>query len=73
MAAKEILVKKYVARLSDDEGEQLAPLIRKGSSPAHRLLKARIKPAKAGTSPLLSASCHRYRDFSHHVRGPNFR
>jgi hypothetical protein len=42
MAAKEILVKKYVVRLSDDEREQLAALIRKGSNPAHRLLKARI-------------------------------
>jgi Homeodomain-like domain len=42
MAAKEILVKKYVVRLSDEEREQLAALIRKGSSPAHRLLKARI-------------------------------
>ena len=29
-------------RLSDGEREQLAALIRKGSSPAHRLLKARI-------------------------------
>ena len=42
MAAKEILVKKYVVRLSDDEREQLTALIRKGSNPAHRLLKARI-------------------------------
>ena len=42
MATKEILVKKYVVRLSDDEREQLATLIRKGSSPAHHLLKARI-------------------------------
>src|SRR3984893_2781410 len=42
MAAKEILVKKYVVRLNDDEREQLAAVIRKGSSPAHRLLKARI-------------------------------
>jgi transposase len=42
MAAKEITVKKYVVRLSDDEREQLATLIRKGSSPARRLLKARI-------------------------------
>jgi len=33
MAAKEILVKKYVVWLSDDEHEQLAALIRKGSSP----------------------------------------
>src|SRR6202163_2988025 len=42
MAWKEILVKKYVVRLRDNEREQLAGLIRKGSSPAHRLLKARI-------------------------------
>jgi transposase len=42
MAAKEILVKKYVVRLSDDEREQLVTLIRKGSSPAQRLVKARI-------------------------------
>jgi hypothetical protein len=42
MAAKEIIVKKYVARLSDDEREQLATLIRKGRNPAQRLMKARI-------------------------------
>jgi len=42
MAAKEILVKKYVVRLSDHAREQLTALIRKGSNPAHRLLKARI-------------------------------
>ena len=42
MAAKEIAVEKYVVRLGGDEREQLAALIRKGSSPAHRLLKARI-------------------------------
>jgi Homeodomain-like domain len=42
MAAKEILVKKYVVRLSADEREQLETLIRKGKSPAQRLLKARI-------------------------------
>jgi transposase len=42
MAAKEIIVKKYVVRLSDDERQQLAMLIRKGSSPAQRLMKARI-------------------------------
>jgi hypothetical protein len=33
MAAKEIIVKKYIVRLNDDEREQLAKLIRKGSSP----------------------------------------
>ena len=42
MAVKEIIVKKYVVRLSDDERQQLATLIRKGSSPAQRLMKARI-------------------------------
>jgi len=42
MAAKEISVKKYVVRLSPDEREQLEALIRKGKSPAQRLLKARI-------------------------------
>src|SRR6516165_9363726 len=42
MAAKEILVKKYVVRLSGEERERLETLIRKGKSPARRLLKARI-------------------------------
>ena len=42
MAGKVITVKKYVVRLSADEREQLAALIRKGKSPAQRLLKARI-------------------------------
>src|SRR5580692_9417196 len=42
MAAKEISVKRYVVRLSSDEREQLEALIRKGKSPAQRLLKARI-------------------------------
>lgn len=42
MAGKDIAVKKYVVRLSAEEREQLAALIRKGKSPARRLLKARI-------------------------------
>ena len=42
MAAKEISVKKYVVRLSAGEREHLQALIRKGKSPAKRLLKARI-------------------------------
>ena len=42
MATKEISVKRYVVRLSADEREQLEALIRKGRSPAQRLLKARI-------------------------------
>jgi len=42
MAAKEIVVKKYVVRLSYGERSLLETLIRKGSNPAQRLLKARI-------------------------------
>src|SRR5438132_12504049 len=42
MAAKEIIVKKYVVRLDGDEREQLAALTRKGRGPAQRLMKARI-------------------------------
>jgi hypothetical protein len=38
MAAKEIVVRKYVVRLSCGERLLLETLIRKGSSPAHRLL-----------------------------------
>jgi hypothetical protein len=42
VAANEIIVKKNVVRLSDGERSLLATLIRKESSPARRLLKARI-------------------------------
>jgi hypothetical protein len=42
MAAAEISVKKYVVRLSGEERERLEAMIRKGKSPAQRLLKARI-------------------------------
>src|SRR5260370_5862056 len=42
MAAKEISVKKYIVRLSGEERERLETLIRKGKSPARRVLKARI-------------------------------
>jgi Homeodomain-like domain len=42
MAAKETSVKTYVVRLSGEERQQLEMLIRKGKSPARRLLKARI-------------------------------
>ena len=42
MAGKDIAVKKYVVRLGAEEREQLQALIRKGKSPAKRLLKARI-------------------------------
>ena len=42
MAAKEISVKRYVVRLSGEERERLEALIRKGKSPARRMLKARI-------------------------------
>jgi hypothetical protein len=49
MAAKEISVKKYIVRLSGEERERLEVLLRKGKSPAQRLLKARIL-LKAGVS-----------------------
>jgi transposase len=42
MAGKEISVKTYVVRLSGEERQQLETLIRKGKSPARRLLKSRI-------------------------------
>jgi hypothetical protein len=42
MAGKDTSVKKYVVRLSAGEREHLQALIRKGKSPAKRLLKARI-------------------------------
>jgi transposase len=42
MAARDNSVKKYVVRLSAGEREQLEALIRKGKSPAQRVLKARI-------------------------------
>ena len=42
MAAKAISVKRYVVELSGEEREQLEALIRKGKSPAQRLVKARI-------------------------------
>ena len=42
MAGKEIAVKKYVVRLSEDERNQLNEMIRKGKSSAQRLTKARI-------------------------------
>ncbi len=42
MAGKDVAVKKYVVRLSTEERAELEALIRKGRSPAQRLLKARI-------------------------------
>lgn len=42
MAGKEIAVKKYVVKLSDEERERLDSLIRSGKHPAQRLTKARI-------------------------------
>jgi hypothetical protein len=42
MARREKSVKRYVVRLSAEEREQLEALIRKGKSPAQRLVKARI-------------------------------
>ena len=50
MAGKDIAVKKYVVRLSVEEREQLQALLRKGKSPARRLLKADVSDADEGWS-----------------------
>ena len=42
MAAKVPSVKRYVVRLSAEERRELEAMVRKGKSPAQRLLKARI-------------------------------
>jgi Homeodomain-like domain len=42
MSAREIAVKRYVVRLSQDERKQLDEMIRKGKSSAQKLTKARI-------------------------------
>ena len=42
MSFKDVAVKKYVVRLSSEEREYLDELIRKGKSPALKLMKARI-------------------------------
>ena len=42
MAAREIAVKKYVVKLTDDERKRLDTLIRSGKHSAQRLTKARI-------------------------------
>ena len=41
MVAKAPSVKRYAVRLSAEEHQQLEAMIRKGKSPAQRLLKAR--------------------------------
>jgi transposase len=42
VTAKQIAVKRYVVRLSDEEREQLSMMIRAGKHPAWRLARARI-------------------------------
>ena len=42
MTAKQIAVKRYVVKLSDDERERLNTLIHSGKHPARQLTKARI-------------------------------
>ena len=42
MSGRNVGVKKYVVRLTADEWRQLEDMVRKGKSPAKRLLKARI-------------------------------
>jgi hypothetical protein len=51
VAGKEIAIKKYVVRLSAEERETLAALIRSGKHSAQLLTKARILlKAKAGAT-----------------------
>jgi poly-gamma-glutamate capsule biosynthesis protein CapA/YwtB (metallophosphatase superfamily) len=42
VATKEITVKKYVVKLSDEERERLNTLIHSGKHPARQLMKARV-------------------------------
>ena len=42
MTAKQITVKKYVVKLSDEERERLNTLIHAGKHPARQLTRARI-------------------------------
>lgn len=42
MSGRNIGVRKYVVRLSEDERRRLEEIVRKGRSPAKRLLKADI-------------------------------
>jgi hypothetical protein len=42
VAAREIAVKRYVVKLSDEEREQLNTMIHAGKHPARQLMKARI-------------------------------
>jgi hypothetical protein len=42
MAGRDVSAKKYIVRLSEDERHRLEEMVRKGKSPAKRLLKARI-------------------------------
>ncbi len=51
MADKEIAVKKYVVKLSDDEREQLNSLIRGGKHAARKLLSSQESLASHTESP----------------------
>jgi hypothetical protein len=42
VTAKQIGVKRYVVKLSDDERERLNTMVRAGKHPAWRLIRARI-------------------------------
>jgi len=42
MSGRDVPVRKYVVKLTEDERRRLEEIVRKGKSPANRLLKARI-------------------------------
>jgi hypothetical protein len=46
VARKEIAVKKYVVKLSDEEREQLTSAINKGKHPARHLLSVRPRSTR---------------------------
>jgi hypothetical protein len=52
MATQTSSIKRYVVKLSGEERAQLEALIRKGKSPAQRLLKARILLKADGVSAI---------------------
>src|ERR1700674_777576 len=71
MAGKEIAVKKYVVKLSEDERLQLNELIRKGKSSAQRLTKARILlKADVSKGGAIAGSSRRWRPARRRSIGP---
>ena len=56
MAARAPSVKRYVVRLSAEEGRELDAIIRKGKGPAARLLRAFLRPEHGISHALCGAA-----------------